>query len=86
MLWISTGFGTKTKIEEGHCTIRASNYKHDDSSRPDNSEVDGPGGGKTKPNAYQMSSKKHSWHKIFKNKKSNEYISKGEAKIATMCA
>ena len=70
----------KTKIEEGYCTSRASNCKHDDSSCPDDSEADGPGGGKAKPNAYQMPSKKHSWHKVFKNKKSSKYISKSESR------
>ena len=67
---------TKTKIEEGHCTSCASNFKHHDRLRPDDFEADGPGGGKTKPYAYQMPSEKHSWHKIFRNKKSSKYISK----------
>ena len=38
------------------------------------------------PNTYRIPGKKHSWHKYFKNKKSNKCDSKSEAKRATVCA
>ena len=54
------------------------NGKHNDSPRPDDSEVDGPSGGKTKPNTYQTPSQtEHTWHKSSKkDKKTSKYISK----------
>ena len=52
-----------TKFVEGHDGSHVTNGEHDDSPRPDDSEADGPNGGK-KPTAYQPPSQtEHTWHK-----------------------
>ena len=83
-----------TKFVEGHGRSRATNGERDDSPRPDDAEADGPGGGKTEPNAYQTPSQtEHTWHKsskedkvskhIFKNSQARKYVEKGNEALRT---
>ena len=77
-----------TKFEEEHGTSRAKKGERDDSSRPDNFETDGPGRGKTKPNAYQTPHQtKYFWHKsIKKTRRQASIFPKEEAEKTAICA